>query len=342
MATQLRIAVEWACRSRALPLIAVGLVLGFPTQSSAQSKLRPLVASTVAFSSDGVRYVAWQTTWEGPITALDTATGRSWNVSPRGCSLWREPSDSGFAAGDGRFMVSCLDSVDLLDARSGKLTPLPTEGEWFAVGDHYVEGNVSGCRQDASERRRRQPCIGLYDVGTGQLSSRPQSAAPDLDRAGAPPICPAIRRRYDEGRIWYSNGVLFLAGEKTAEILRCNGTARMIAISPHAVELQVRGGLISWDTGADASELDRPWQGLSGQLTAYRINGGRRYTFQLPRLAVPGVRGQVENESEPPKPGVYGYATHTSNTVFWVATRTVSPGETGVSVETSEIYAAKL
>jgi hypothetical protein len=42
--------------------------------------------------------------------------------------------------------------------------------------------------------------------------------------------------------------------------------------------------------------------------------------------------------SIPLERGVFGYSTHTANTVFWVATRTID----GESVDTSSVYTAKL
>jgi len=42
--------------------------------------------------------------------------------------------------------------------------------------------------------------------------------------------------------------------------------------------------------------------------------------------------------------GVYGYSTHTANTVFWIATRTVREAEvtSALIVETSSVYGARL
>jgi hypothetical protein len=40
--------------------------------------------------------------------------------------------------------------------------------------------------------------------------------------------------------------------------------------------------------------------------------------------------------------GVFGYSTHTANTVLWIATRTLLFGEAGSVVGTSAVYAAPL
>jgi len=61
--------------------------------------------------------------------------------------------------------------------------------------------------------------------------------------------------------------------------------------------------------------------------------------FALALLGAPNIDG---SGPEVESPGVYGYSTHTANTVFWIATRTVRAAEvtSALIVETSSVYAA--
>jgi hypothetical protein len=322
-------------------VVLVGLCCGGPaTALGATGRLRPIAASTVSFSSDGSRYVAWQTATQGPIVAFDTATGRRWTAQTGGCVLEdAAASGDGLPAGGGRFLALCGASTQLLDVRTGAMTPLPSaagDPGWVAVGGRYVEGRAAKdrCRQSSLEAREQQPCVALYEIATGTVSYRPQSAAADLDRPGAPPICKAIRSKFDEGRVLYSDGVFASPGQTTVRIYRCHGKPKTLKAPRNAVDVQLGGGAISWDTGVHAEELPDPSEGLHGALTAYSLRSGQRREFPLPRIEVPGI-------PEHHRPGVFGYSTHTANTVFWVATRTITPGQEGVTKGTSQVYAAR-
>jgi hypothetical protein len=327
----------WVC----LAALVVLAGLGPTTALGAVGRLHSIVGSTVSFSSDGSRYAAWQTASHGPIVAFDTQTGRRWTAQAGGCALDdAAASGDGLPAGDGRFLALCGSATQLLDVKTGTMTPLPSAAEdpsWVAVGSRYVEGRATKdkCRQNRVEVREQQPCVALYEIATGAVSYRPQSEAADLDRPGAPLICKVIRSRFDEDRVLYSDGVLALPGQTTVRIYRCHGRPKTLKAPRNAVDVQLSGGAISWDTGVHAEELPDPSEGLHGALTAYSLRSGRRREFSLPRIRVAGI-------PEHPGPGVFGYSTHTAGTVFWVAARTVIPGREGVTNGTSEVYAARL
>ena len=63
---------------------------------AAGSPFRRLAASTVAFASDGTRYVAWQTRVGAPVVVFDARTGAQRRLDlPDGCELCGfEPDDS--------------------------------------------------------------------------------------------------------------------------------------------------------------------------------------------------------------------------------------------------------
>jgi hypothetical protein len=82
-----------------------------------------------------------------------------------------------------------------------------------------------------------------------------------------------------------------------------------------------------------------------GTLSSYRLSTGRRQTWKLPPLALLGAPDIDGSGPEVQSPGVYGYSTHTANTVFWIATRTVKAAgvTSGLIVETSSsVYAASV
>jgi hypothetical protein len=147
-------------RGRRLTAAVVGLAvmcLALPSAASATSAvpLRRLVASTVAFASDGTRYVAWQTRTGASVVVFDTRTGAQRRVSlPRGCELASEEErEGGRDAAAGRFLLSCRGTRSLesglLDGRDGTIIQLPNGADWRAVGTRYVLGvsEASTCVQ---------------------------------------------------------------------------------------------------------------------------------------------------------------------------------------------------
>jgi hypothetical protein len=311
-----------------------------------------LAASTVRFSSDGTRYVAWQVSTAAPITVLNTETSQRREVA--GCRL-SEPVGlylRGRPAGHGWFIIECAGAKYLLDARTGAIKRLPDVGvglsgpEWGAVGARYVEGegNPTYCRQDRAEKLNHEPCISLYEIATGAVRYRPQSQPADLDRPGAPLVCPPLRKRAAGAII---TGSAEYSGELLAEpgavlrISRCHGHPIVIgdahAGEPHR-NLDIDGGLVSWDSGHEAPECQEECSAAvrHGSVSAYSLATGRRLTLTPPASRICGFY------SPPCVVGIFGGSAHTRNMLFWIATATVAGDVFGLHVATSTVYAAKL
>jgi hypothetical protein len=323
--------------------LAVALImLGAVTSAAAASPLRRLAASTVAFASDGTRFVAWQDRGDEHIVVLDTLTGlRKQITPPAGCTLHDEAEDGEpvISAAAGRFLLDCDEGAAqaLLDVRTGKsvLLPKKTNGtsDWYRVGTRYVMGvNV------------------LYDIATGTSTRLNRTA--DLDAPGASTngICPAVRRLVVHNpwdglhRGFAFQGELFAQGSGkhgNVQLDRCHGSPTILRArgtddgfgSGEPEDFDLRGGLLSWDTGSAAAAYIPPEPKFRGGLYAYELTTRRRHKWLLPRLPVT-VAGETVK-------GTYGYSTHTANTVFWIATQTLG-GEKVLSVETSSVYAASL
>ncbi len=323
-------------------------------RASAFQRLAPSIA---AFASDGDRYAAWQVAKGSPIVVLDTHSGR--RASYSGCSLVSqgEPSleqTSGASAAAGRFLVECQSGRALLTARTGTLSPPlphpagPFYGEWLALGARYVEGNADphDCTHSPRERRGEEsPCIALYRIATGTLSYRPASQIPDLDRPGAPTVCPPLRGRLANdlanlpgGEFSYRDGLLAQpVRHDEARVTRiglkgCHGHSRTIATSPEPRDLLLARGLLSWDTGHDATGSGEGEDVKRGRLWVYDLATRRSSSVALPPTRLLG--GEKTR-------GVFGYSSHAGRTLFWIAARTVAANEVR-SVETSSVYARRL
>jgi len=335
---------------RRLATLAVVLImLGAVTSRAEASSLHRLASGTVAFSSDGTRYAAWQVRGDEQIVVFDTLTGQRRQITPPpGCKLHDEEEDGEpiISAAAGRFLLTCEegDAQALLDVQSGVSVFLPkkTNGtsDWYRVGTRYVMGvNV------------------LYDIATATSTSLHRPA--DLDAPGASTngICPAVRHlvlRYQPQGLFKTfayQGGLFAQGtgkHDDVQLDRCHGRPTILPGPSEPVKSPLRtggepsnfelgGGLLTWDTGHSAVNFEPNEETASrGTLSSYRPSTGRLRTWKLPRLS--NNRGQ-DDES----PGVYGYSAHTANTVFWIATRTlIGLGEEGIAVGTSSVYAASL
>jgi hypothetical protein len=215
---------------------------------------------------------------------------------------------------------------------------------WRAVGARYLEGEAPPryCRQDASERREQEDCIALYEIATGAVSYRPQSQVANLDRPGAPVVCPALRQKAvelptDPGD--YS-GELFGEPGPPLRISRCRGRAIVIPDASRGErheDLNIHGGLVSWDSAHEALECteDCSFEAVKrGSVSAYSLATKRRWRLTPPAQAVYTGPNTY--------PGIFGYSTHTRTMLFWIATRTLGVGPKSMYVETSTVYAAKL
>jgi hypothetical protein len=101
-----------------------------------------LAASTVAFASDGARYVAWQTRVGAPVVVLDTRTGAQRRLGlPDGCELANEEQrQSGHDAAAGQFLLDCVIAGKRESSQKGTppTRPKPCGGEEWV---EWVKGS---------------------------------------------------------------------------------------------------------------------------------------------------------------------------------------------------------
>jgi hypothetical protein len=343
----------WAVRGALAVLASVVVCVA---SSAKASVLRQLVPSVAKFVSDGARYAAWQVQRGSPIVVLDTETGQEKEIpAPVGCGLEEEQHGvHGWQATAGRFLLTCVGGEwRLLDVRTAGVTVLPRktghfESGWDSVGTRYAEGNTGGhaCARSGSEAKRGLECITVYDIATTAVTYRPQSVVPDLNRAGAPPICARLRktvileREFGDvnGESAYSDGILAEAfGDAgDVQIRRCNGKRTVLGARGGPEYLDPRGGILSWDSGHPSLDFDGEGVLRRGTLFSYSFAARKRRSWALPRLPL-----YFQGEPKPHASGVFGYSTHTKTMVFWVASRSVEP-DTVPLLETSYVYAARL
>jgi hypothetical protein len=371
------------CGRRLCWLVTLALVLvmlGAVASRAQASHLRQLARSTTSFASDGERYAAWQLHAGAPIVVLDTLTGSRDTIAPAGCELMRDQDEYGepsTTAADGRFLLDCetpahVQSQEVLDLGTpGTFVMLPNGAgfarsrPWTALGTRYVQGTAAPeeCSHGAGEH---EPCIALFDLATGAVNYRPPSQVLNLDLPGAPQICPALRaslraqlRQVLPEQFAFQNGVFArpTANGHNIRIERCNGRSTLLrgpsepAPQPGGVRpseprsFDLGSGLLTWDTAHNANGAEMNEQSNArGTLSSYRLSTGRRQTWTLPPLALIGAPDIDGSGPEVESPGVYGYSTHTANTVFWIATRTVKAAgvTSALTVETSSVYAASV
>ncbi len=106
---------------------------------------RRLAEGTVAFASDGTRFVAWQSRGAAQIMVLDSLTGQQRPITPPvGCRLHNEAEDGEpvISAAAGRFLLACNENTTqgLLDVRTATSILLPRVANWYRVGTRYVMG----------------------------------------------------------------------------------------------------------------------------------------------------------------------------------------------------------
>jgi hypothetical protein len=230
----------------------------------------------------------------------------------------------------------------LLEVATGRLRPIPAtiKGQWGVVGSRFVEGFDARhvCRQTREERAWEEPCLALYDLATGAVSDRPQWQVGDLDKPGAPLICPVLRRsvaRSGERNGSYSHGVFAVATEPV-ELIRCNGRPAFLKTFAEPRDVQLSGGLLTWDDAQPPPETFKaPREARHVVLSVYRPRTRQRRDFPLPRRPLTEVTPEAIH-------GIFGYSTHTSYAVFWVATETLEPSESASTPGLSAIYTARL
>jgi hypothetical protein len=328
----------------------VAMLLAGHAQASDAARpasLREIAPNVRAFASDGSRYAAWQETESSPIVVLDVASGQTRNITTSGCELesrGEHISPAAFSAsrgGGGRFFLACDGYVqDVLNVQTGQVQPLPAEStryQWSTVGALYAEDSnyLDGCTHTGD-------CIALYDLATGTLSERHTLPLLDLNRPGAPSltICPALRHRvltaeYEAPpNFAYENGVYgHLVKHTHVEIDRCKRPPIVLATKGEPRDFNLSDGLLSWDTGYPTGGfLEEDESRSPSVLTVYQPATGKRRHWRLPERFVPNAE---------PERSTLGYSTHTANTVFWIADRSVRPERIGFEVETYALYSAK-
>ncbi|HEY0517573.1 MAG TPA: hypothetical protein VGD00_10665 [Solirubrobacteraceae bacterium] len=340
--------------------ISSTLSLTMPQADGQVSSFRRLASNVGAFESDGTRYVAWQLATTGsPVVVLDTRTGK--RASFAGCEVGGENEEQGPVASGGRFLVTCTDGISVLNAANGATTLLPNPkgllgGGWKAIGTRFVEGGAvpQDCHHSAREVKEESHyeggprCIVLYDLATASISYRPGRQISDLNRPGAPTVCEALRRKLgaDLANAFprdfaYHDGLLAETvqhGEAPIKRIRltgCHHHTKLIATAPEPANLTIAGGLLSWDTGHQATVSHEEENIRTGRLWTYQLATGRRHSLPLPLLdTISGTEKQH---------GALGYSSHAGPTLFWVAaTRLVEEGKGGPRLAASAVYAAKL
>lgn len=338
------------CRSNLTRAIAIALgaiaLLAATSGNARASAFHRLDGNAKFFDTDGTRYAAWQYRPGFPIIVYDTATGHRGEIED-GCDL------AGGAAA-GRFLVDCREKTALLDFRTGVLTPLPETGAgWAEVGSRYVSSayeNGVRCRG----MRRHEGCLVLYDIATRLVTKVPEARVPDLDRPGAPPVCPALRRRvlaservgeteggsYGDGVFVRSLALKPEGPSRWLRVERCHGHVTMLysRIEPRSID--VSAGLLTWDTGHSENEDEE--EGIkvrTGAITAYDLATHKRRSWALPALPLNSDGGEP---NEPTSVGVFGSSTHTKTTLFWIADRTLSCSKAGCQPDTYYVYGARM
>lgn len=239
----------------------------------------------------------------------------------------------------GRFLLQCgVYEQAVLDVRTGQTQLLPDDLShywWRVAGTDYAESPNTGCGG-------YDKCFALYDLATGAISVRRAPAIVDLDRPGAPtaPLCPALRRRILAAKraaapsFAYERGLFVHAAKRAGyiEIDRCKRPPIVLSGRGEPRNFDLSAGLLTWDTGYPTSGIDEEGESpYPSVLNAYQLATRRRRSWRLPARVLPGET----------RPVVFGYSTHTSQTVFWIADRSVNYGKTGLIVETSSIYSAR-
>jgi hypothetical protein len=319
----------------------------FPQAAAAHaSGFRRLAKGTMSFASDGATYGAWQSARGTPVVVLDTGTGRRAEVRvPSKCTLedQRQNRNPGPPAGDGRFLLQCGELAELLDARTGATTPLPSGDGWLTVGSRYVEGLASPalpCVQSTAERRHEESCIALYDISTGAVSWRPQSQVGDIDRQDAPIICSALRRTLLPERTQsfgylfaYNDGLLARpASHGRVQIDRCHKRPIILPGHGEPMNFDLRSGILTWDTGHSGEFYNPEENPVTGSVYAYNLATHKLRSWRLPQL--PFNTGEAQ-----PTIGAFGYSTHTTNTIFWIVPENNDRGVKLPQLGSAAIYA---
>jgi hypothetical protein len=113
-------------------------------------------------------------------------------------------------------------------------------------------------------------------------------------------------------------------GRGGVEIERCHGAPIKLQGRGGARDFDVRGGVLTWDSGHPGVDAKERVEGdglkqselQHGVLFSYNLATHHRRSWALPRLPL-----WVESKEGKPITGAFGYSTHTTTTVFWIAAR---------------------
>lgn len=343
-----RCELRHGARRRFLQAITLTLLATWAVPIGADAaSLHKVIPNVVRFASDGARWIAWQARARGPITMLDTHSGERHSIASAGCELANEVQDEEprQIAAAGEFLLTCAGHEELLSAYSGRRLRLPAEApsaqlEWTRVGSRFVEGLTltQTCTHTPVELKRRgNACTVLYDLATGSVTYRPNMEVIDLDKPSAPRECSEIQGAElleEREPAAYGEGVLALPAHPGdgVQLIKCRGGGRRLRERGEPGDFRVGGGIVTWDNGLQASLGDVTRE--EKMVTSYRVRDGHRQTWGIPLVS-------VEGQLEPTPPGPYGFATHTSNTVYWLAARAVTPGESQAADRWS-VYSAAM
>ena len=133
----------------------------------------------------------------------------------------------------------------------------------------------------------------------------------------------------------------FLSGPNESEPRLLSNPSEPRRSEPSSFDLG--DGLLTWDTGQNVKNYLDEESGTRGTLSSYQLPNDRRRTWQLPRLTTRNLSAAPGSSGYESLTGVYGYSTHTANSIFWIAARTIyQVGKLGIAVDASSVYAAPL
>lgn len=339
----------------ALVVAAALLVSAKPGAAFGQkrwSRFGSLATQVTGFASDGSRYVVWQTKRGNPLVIYDTWTRRRRDVTaPAGCDLPESESGERATAAEGRVLLACNASTsEVLHAATGEITPLPQpagplDAGWFSIGSRYVAGTADPhvCGLRPRERESGESCVALYDLVTRALTYAPPSYVPDLDKPQQ--VCALLRAQLiaanaagpAEREPSYDDGLLARPARRGSgiELLGCRGRRKILHAAGQPENIDLHGGLLTWDTAAPASAYnqeveERPGYGF---LWTYQLSTGRRTHIALPEVRIyTGMPHRGTN--------TLGYSTHAGSMLFWLAAQTVTADHGGYALTKSTLFVA--
>jgi hypothetical protein len=283
--------------------------------------LRPMLARTGVFTTDGQRYALYGKAFAPRVTVLDTRTGRRRSLAlPDGCFVLVN-LNLRWPAALGHVLVTCNDGTQRdADLRTGAIQALPRTAGWTNLGAAWAAGAASeGCAP-------AHACRAYVDLASGEMRHRPRSFAGDLDKPSLPevPACAGLRnaarapldgpssgqRLYEHRRALILHGP---AGPDRSGLLLTGCHRQPLVLDRHAANwARLSGGVASWNTANDAllyGDLDHVH---GGTLAAYSLTSRRVMRWRVPRaLFNPG--GEF-----PRIRGTIGESLHTANRVYWV------------------------